>query len=368
MHATINVAAESRSFVDATGSALNRAVDWVQETAPQVADKAMSLYDTAQTSIAGNAAASTALAGITALAVIENAIGPVVRENEVALFRSRTTDRLTPLLYGRYGLHRQLLSREEKKLSGVELNGEVSDCVFHPSKLVNERNRLSLSEYIYEFANEDVQTSDGAVVIASGSVNFRLDAQHVHAFVNYALDSFAQSFRQRVRSAIFNEIGRQRRDAVIGHQTASCGRIEGELVRACEGAPGASEHSGLGVVIERVNLLVSPEAAHSGFRPPLTRSENGIPVTIDSIRWLNDMIKQEDVEENRQFLREAFGQIMEASRTIEVARQLGSSGNLIIATPDETGLTKGAAAAAHLQAKDQPAKLRLVAPSVGDST
>ncbi len=347
--------------------ALRDAIEWIEQTAPTVAARALEIYETAEGFITSSPAASSALIAGGVLLAMEHMFGPVVRENEVALFRSRLTERLTPLAAGQYGLHRRIFTKEERDLAGAALNDVDGACAFQPSSLVNERGRLSLAVFIYEFRDEEVQTSDGAVVRASGSVSFRLDVRHIHAFFNYAMGSFAQSFRQRVRSAIYNEIGRQRRDAVIGHQTASCQRVEDELIRASEGAPGADEESGLGILIERVNLLVSPDEAEHEEGPAKTRSGNGPLVTIDSIRWLNEMIKQEEVAENRQFLREAFGSYMEASRTIEVARQLGASGNLIIATPDDAGLTKGAAAAAHLQMKDGRPDLRLIAPSAPES-
>lgn len=367
MNPTIDFADDAGNPRDSAAVMLENAVEWFGQTAPRVAEKALEIYNTAEGIVAGNMAASTIAIGVACFGVLENVFGPIVRENEVALFRSRNSERLIPLTSGRYGLHRWFLLLEVNPPAGVVLNTQDSAGAFRPASLVNERGRFSLSTFIYEIADEAVQTSDGAIVLASGSVSFRLDAQHINAFVNFALGSFAESFRQRVRSAVYNEIGRQRRDAVIGHQTASCRRVEDELIRTSEGPPGANEESGLGIVIERVNLLVGPESMQRDEGSQQDRLENGALVTIDTIRWLNEMIKQEDVVENRQFLREAFGSYMEASRTIEVARQLGASGNLIVATPDETGLTKGAAAAVHLQAKDRPPTLKLIETAANQS-
>ena len=312
-------------------------------------------------------AVKIAIGGVATL-FLNNALGKNVRENEAALFRSRLNERLRILRVGNYGLHRTILSREEKNFAGADLTDKDGNSQFQPASLVNERGRFYLGAFIYQFSDEEVQTSDGALVRASGAVNFRLNDRYLREFYNYAVGSFAETFRQKVRAAIFNEIGSKRSDAVIGHQTDSCDSVESELQRTSQGVPGDDTSSGLGVTIDSVNLLVRPAASMGSptVALPLGADDDTL-VSLDTVRWITNLIKQEETVEGRNFLRQAFSELVEASRTIEVARELGASSNLIVATPDESGLTKGAAAAAHLQRKDAPSIRKFLPKAANDA-
>ncbi len=288
--------------------------------------------------------------------LIEKNFGPIVRDNEAAAYRTRFTERLV-VLYGKsYGAHRRIYLREEKNLAPGLLDAGAKNMKFSPQRLTNDRGRFHLGNFEFTVTEEPVQTADGAIVNASASVTFRLDPQHVREFINFVLGSFDHAFVERLKSAINSEIGAHERDRIIGHQVDACQSLQAKFKQLVEGAPGHSKRSGLGIIVERLNLSVKP-ASRSGVKAyRQERMNTDDLVSLDTVRWLNDLIRREENPENRVFLREAYVKLIDAAQMIQVAKELGASGNFVVVTPDEAGLTKSAAASEHLlrQRKTQP--------------
>ena len=280
--------------------------------------------------------------------ILENMFALTVRDNEAAVFRSRLDEKLVVRLSGTYGLHQRLRFKEEKFFAAADLTADGTNMKFSPARLVNDRGRFHLGNFVFTITDEPVQTAEGAIVNASASVTFRLDRDHIKDFVNYALESFGHAFIERLKSSINNEIGAHDRDIIIGNQREAQAHLETAFKEAVEGAPGRSKQSGLGIVIEPIALSVKPAAQTKGKEPSgaVCIGFDDI-VSFDAVRRLNDLIRREDREENRAFLKEIYAKLLEETRMIQVARELSAAGNIVVVTPDEAGLTKSVAAAEH---------------------
>ncbi|MEM8935067.1 MAG: hypothetical protein AAGC77_01510 [Pseudomonadota bacterium] len=286
------------------------------------------------------------------LIALNESFGPVIRDSEVGVFRGRLSHRLKLFRAGSFGLHRRLFFKEENDLADTLLQPSQSNMAFAPSQLSNERGRLRLSNFEFKITDEPAQTADGAVLSASASVTFRLNPDHALAFINFALSSFGHAFGERLKASINREIGAHDRERVIGAQKEVGGHLEDAFKSDVEGAPGRSRDAGLGVIVERVNLSVKPGAAKSAAGP--SPGGDGDLISLDSLRWLYDLIRKEPDARLRQAFLDLTMQQVDARRTVEVARSVSKNGNLIIMTPDQAGLGASAATIDRLRDAGAP--------------
>lgn len=263
--------------------------------------------------------------------------GPNIRNNEAMVFRNRASSE-TIILTNRTSNAGIFITCERvRDLDLAPLRVSEERMRFSSDSLVNERDNIDLSNIEFTLTKEPIHTADGAVVVATMAVTFRLDPDMLPAFLNYHSRNFAETFVSRCRSALVAEIGSHQRDGIIAAQIHLRDHLERKLRDMVVGAPGDDVAPGLGIVVDKVTLVLEPpqSTAADGHGEP-------DPITsLDSMRRVVDIMRHQDDREMQRAVQNSFNLLIEAQTRRDCAKLLGANSHLIIMTPHELGLTAG---------------------------
>ncbi|MEO0695071.1 MAG: hypothetical protein AAFY84_03135 [Pseudomonadota bacterium] len=322
--------------------------------------------------------------GASLLALFANAVlGFQIGDSDAAVYRERFSARRKIRFAGNHAALRRLFEVEDTTFADFPLAASGEDRFFTPSVLTDKRGRFYLGNIVFLLEDQVMATSDGAETNVTASVTFRLRKRYLEDFVNFTAAAFAETFAERVHAGVKSEVGRYKRDFIVREQKEVENHLTAHLKAVIEGTPGVDGQSGLGIEITMVTLSIKPLAsgrstANGSIEGSLANMSGPDFVSIEGTRLLSDMLRRAETPREKSDLRALISQQIEAQRQIRCAIELRQSGNLIVLTPDEAGLTRGMVnsngMSAHLSGQRPERRAngslngRLDVPSIDDQT